>query len=212
MSAASFDLATGRLDAPRAAIEALLEGGSSPDLERAGALVDGDPHPRLAAALATIREPLCEMGLQRGDREGRGWVSPALAVLLVPGQEGCLTLRSLPPAYLPVVLARMNDLGPRPRADRPERHRFAAGELAQLLATRGPGTLAATLREHWRVELSWAPSPESPGVRALEVVDTDEGIWLVVPDGAGVELWPSTPTMVFRLLTGLLPRDHELAA
>jgi hypothetical protein len=72
-------------------------------------------------------------------------------------------------------------------------------------------TLVGALREHWRVEAAWEPGPESPGVRALEVLDTDAGVWLVIPDGRSVELWPSTPTMVFRLLTGLLPRDHELA-
>jgi hypothetical protein len=33
----------------------------------------------------------------------------------------------------------------------------------------------------------------------------------VIPDGDSVELWPSTPTTVFRLLTGLLPLDRELA-
>jgi hypothetical protein len=32
----------------------------------------------------------------------------------------------------------------------------------------------------------------------------------VVPDDPEVELWPSTPTMVWRLLSALLPRDDEL--
>ncbi|MBE2314359.1 hypothetical protein DVA67_000105 [Solirubrobacter sp. CPCC 204708] len=45
-------------------------------------------------------------------------------------------------------------------------------------------------------------------MRRLEVLDTDGGVWLL-PDA--VELWPSTPSMIFRLLTSLLPRDHELA-
>jgi hypothetical protein len=108
------------------------------------------------------------------------------------------------------------------------RLRYAPGDLARILATRDAeeavrlageeeGAAAAarmmvrSLREHWRVEAAWEPGPDSPGVRALEVLDTDAGVWLVIPDGPSVELWPSTPTMVFRLLTGLLPRDHELA-
>ena len=35
-------------------------------------------------------------------------------------------------------------------------------------------------------------------------------MWSVVPDGESVELWPTTPTRVFRELSVLLPRDHEL--
>ena len=35
-------------------------------------------------------------------------------------------------------------------------------------------------------------------------------MWLAVPDGPDVELWPTTPTTVFRLLCGILPQEHEL--
>jgi hypothetical protein len=44
----------------------------------------------------------------------------------------------------------------------------------------------------------------------LEVIDSDAGMWLVIPSDPTVELWPTTPTAVFRLITGLFPRDDEL--
>jgi hypothetical protein len=97
------------------------------------------------------------------------------------------------------------------------------GALATALATRsfsGAGIdeeaavlLQRTLevmREHWRIEANWRPTPESPGVRVVEVIDTDAGMWSVIPDGERVELWPTTPTKVFRELGALLPRDHEM--
>ena len=67
-----------------------------------------------------------------------------------------------------------------------------------------------TLREHWRVEARWAPAPGSPGVRMIEAIDTGAGVWLVIPDDPEVELWPVTPTVLWRRLTALLPRDEEL--
>jgi hypothetical protein len=77
--------------------------------------------------------------------------------------------------------------------------RFTAGR------PRGRDVSVARSRE------SAGPQPQSAGVRALEVVHTDTGVWLVVPYADHVKLWPSTPTAVRRLLTALLPRDHELA-
>jgi hypothetical protein len=72
--------------------------------------------------------------------------------------------------------------------------------------------ILAGRRAHWRLEARWTPAPASPGLRTVEVLDTDGGVWLVVPDAGDVELWPSTPTTVFRQLCALLPRADELAA
>jgi hypothetical protein len=179
--------------------------------------------------LAAVHEPVCTLELDRGGRQGRGWVDDRTAALLVPAKEGGLALHQVPPQFLPEALARMNDVAPRPRMQPAVRLRYAPGELAQALAARdaelaarragadeqaaaAARTLVRSLREHWRIVARWNPAAESPGVRTLEVLDTDAGVWLVIPDGASVELWPSTPTTVFRLLTSLLPRDHELAA
>jgi hypothetical protein len=225
MSDVRYDERTGRLEGPGEQVEALIASDRVEGLEE---VTGGRPHERLAAALAAIREPVCRLGMQRGDRRGRGWVGSAVAALLVPAGAGRLALHPVPTTFVPDALARMNDVAPRPRVQPAVRLRYAPGDLARILATRDADeagrlagdeegaaaaarTLVGALREHWRVEAAWEPGPESPGVRALEVLDTDAGVWLVIPDGPSVELWPSTPTMVFRLLTGLLPRDHELA-
>jgi hypothetical protein len=166
-----------------------------------------------------VSGPLCTLELVRGGRTATGTVDLQAARIDVPGQEIVV-----PPDFVPEALARLNDVGPRPRAEGSGRLRVSVAGLATALATRdaaaaelsGPdadalrGVLAA-LREHWRVEARWTPAEESPGVRVVEVLDTDAGMWLVVPDGDHVELWPSTPTMVFRSLCALLPRDAELA-
>ncbi len=169
---------------------------------------------------------VCELMLERGDRSAHGSVDGHEARLTVPragGEEEIV----VPTPFLPDALARLNDLGPRPRPDPAVRLRFAAGELAAVLAERSAPRaaalfgaqserlaaerLVAELREHWRIEARWEPSGGSPGVRVVEVLDTDGGLWLVVPDGDAVELWPTTPTTVWRLLAGLLPRDDELS-
>jgi hypothetical protein len=70
--------------------------------------------------------------------------------------------------------------------------------------------LVAGLRKHWSVAVSREPADGQLGGRALEVVDTDGGYWLVVRDGPRVELWPVSPTAVFRGLCRPLPLTSEL--
>lgn len=241
MTEASFDPGMGALVASAAAIDALrrlgrgeeLTGGEGDpagheELERAGALRSGAPHPALEPTLDAVAAPVCEAALARGDRRARVWVDARVSVLLVPEPDGRLKLGTVPTPFLPLALARVNGLGPRPRIEPAVRLSFSAGDLARLLAERDlaavwsaapdtPETAAARalvrgLREHWRVEVRWAPAPDSPGVRAVEVIDTDAGLWLVVPDDPGVELWPTSPTTVFRRLAALLPATEELDA
>lgn len=193
----------------------------------AGLVTEGSPTGVLADGLAALVAPLCELELQRGERGGRGAADGNCATLIVPGPDvDSHQLIVVPTQFLPDALSRLNDLGPRPRVEPAVRLRYAAGDLAQILATRdatvasklagaqgadAAARLVDTLREHWRVEVRWAPAPASPGRRAVEVLDSDEGVWLVVPDGADVELWPSTPTVVFRQLSNLLPDMQEMA-
>ena len=232
-----FDRASGTIEAPREALAALIAlasgepGGPERDgfepLVEAGAVVDGRPHPGLARTLGPLRDPVCQLVLERGTRRGRGWVDPRSAAFLVPLPDGRQQLTSVPFAFVLDALVRLNDLSPRPRADPAVRMRLAAAELARLLAERDPSRasgavdgeaetaalsgLVAALREHWRVEARWRPAPPSPGVRVIEVLDTDAGLWLVFPEEWEVELWPTTPTAVFRQLSVLLPATDELA-
>ncbi len=167
---------------------------------------------------------LVELRLERGDRVGHAWSGPGGALLAYPLPDG--TTRTLPvaPQLLVDALVRLNDVGPRPGAERSQRIVLGAGALAQALAARDAAAagledpeqaaalqeLLAGLREHWRVAARWEPAKGALGGRVLEVLDTDGGYWLVVPDGPRVELWPASPTAVFRGLCGLFPLTAEL--
>ena len=226
---ADFDAETGLLVASEAALAALRSGAdATPDgwaeLEAAGAVAGGMPHPALQPALEAMRSPVCALDLQRGDRRGSGWVDAQVAAMLLPEPDGRRKLVDVPTPFLPAALARMNELGPRPRVERAVRLRFEVPELLELLARRrdsrdrpepdasAVAALLAGLREHWRAEARWPPAQGSAGRRVVEVIDTEAGLWLVVPDEPTVELWPTTPTDVWRQLAGILPRDEELAA
>ncbi len=169
---------------------------------------------------------VCELVLQRGDRQAHCSVDAQNARFVVPRRDGDETI-TVPTQFVPDALARLVDLGPRPHPASDVRLRCSAGQLARLLASRvlepeattfagrqereTIGRLLAGLKEHWRVEARWEPSPGSHGMRAAEVLDTDDGLWLVTSEGSDVELRPTTPTAVWRLLVSLLPRDSELA-
>jgi hypothetical protein len=143
--------------------------------------------------------------------------------MVLPEPDGRRKLVDVPTPFLPAALARMNELGPRPRIEPAVRLRFDVSELLELLARRrdtrhrpepegaAVAPLLSGLREHWRAEARWPSAPDSPGRRVVEVIDTEAGLWLVVPDEPTVELWPTTPTDVWMQLAGLLPRDEELA-
>jgi hypothetical protein len=200
---------TSPLLAPRETIRAVLEGGDVGDL----AGPDGSLPPALEAARNAAQGALCWMRLERGGREGAVWAAPGFAALAVP-REGLWQLSAIPVGYLPDALARLNDLGPRPRIEPAVTVSLDPGDLATALATRSTTEPALQptldgLREHWRIESRWQPAEGSAGIRTLEVIDSDAGMWLVIPTDPTVELWPTTPTMVFRLIAGLLPRDDE---
>lgn len=221
----SFSPETGTLLAPRDAVRALLEDGDAGGLDAAGALNGGELHPSLEAARRAATGALCTMRLQRGDREGAAWAAPDYAAVAVPRPDGRWQLNAMPVLFLPDALARLNDVAPRPRIDPAVTITLAPGTLATALATRRAadagldgdaeaalGRTLEGLREHWRIESRWRPAEGSAGMRAVEVVDSDAGMWLVIPSDPTVELWPTTPTMVFRLIAGLFPRDDELEA
>jgi hypothetical protein len=137
-----------------------------------------------------------ELRLEVGDGVGGGWIGPDRVELHTPGDR-----LELPVDLLPGALARLVGLGPRPHRAGAEPRRLDAGVLARALAGGDPAAAAdllSTLRQRWRVEARW------PGdSRVVEALDTDTGIWLLVPDGADVRLLPVTPTRVFRLLVAL---------
>lgn len=172
-----------------------------------------------------------------GDAEtGEVWVSrrPA-AGLLLPLPDGMAEFITMTPTFLPVVLTRFVELGPRPRL--PARPVPATEDLLDRLTTADPRgrdaavaelaqgapdeptqqavtALGPQLRRDWTIRATWtAPGGDRVG-RILRVLDTIAGLWLAQPQQdptAQVEtIWPTTPTTVWRHLTGLLPDDDEL--
>ena len=166
-----------------------------------------------------------DLQIERGGRRGRGWIGPGAAVLAHPLPDGRGRVVTVGVALMVDALVRLNDVGPRPVPEGP-RIRCSPGPLAQALAVREPGRaaiadpaqaaefarLVSALREHWRVAVHWDPAENALSGRDIEVLDTDRGYWLVVPDGPGVELWPSTATDVFRGLCQLFPLPTEVHA
>jgi hypothetical protein len=201
VTAVEYDPESGALTAPAPVIAALLQEPAAPpaELEASGAVAGGRLAPALERALEPVASPRCELRLERGRRIAQGWVSAERATFVAPLPDGRARLRSVPPEFVPDALARLNELGPRPRPEPREPRVLAPADLAQRIAA------WPELREHWRVAAAWPA-----GGRAVEVVDTDDGLWLVASGDHGVELRPVAAADVFLLLCALLPDDGEL--
>jgi len=164
----------------------------------------------LESIMGELQAAPCELEMARGRRSGYGWVGARLAALVVPAGEQWM-LHLVPVEFVPDALARLNGLGPRPEGQMASPVRYDPALLAQAVAT-GEHELTQGLREHWRVEAVWPSGPERVSRRAVEVLDTQEGLWLVTPVEGQVELAHVRPTEVFRRLCGLLPAPSELLA
>lgn len=231
MNEVEFEPAVPDLRGPAPLVAALARDGAAPPewrdtLSEAGALPDGELHEALAGLRETLTGALVELDLERGERRGRGWLGPTgRSVLAHPLERGRARLVGLASTLLVDALVRLNDVGPRPRYSPAVRIALEPGALAEALAVRDPDvapldgdderaafeSIVRGLREHWLVRTHWKPAPGSLSGRVLEVLDTQDGYWLVVPDEPTVELWPTTPTMVFRSLCGLFPMAAEVA-
>lgn len=216
-----FDERTGRLLLAEATFDALVahatkagEEPAAPEVRNAGNPVEeedeelqslratgaldsqGRPHDALAGALAAIRKAVGTVELSYKNDVMRGWIGEFGVALLAPvvGDPDRRQLSDVPPSALPGVLAKAADLGPRPRPD-------YAGAIPY-----GDAVLANT-RRHWRLSVTWAwgggsclPAQGASEATAFEVIDTDDGMWLVEhnEDGGDSLAWPTTPTTVTR--------------
>lgn len=246
-----FDTATGRLRLDPEMFRHLAgwAAGTQPpgsvlgEFREAGVIQGGAPHPALAAGLHAVRAPRCRLRADLRAAQGRTetgecWVSDEpVAALLLDLPDGLVEFVTLDPAFLPLALARVVELGPRPRlaaqplqapsglldrltAAEPDVRAGAVSELAAMApdaATReAVAALSSGLRRDWVIRSAWqAPAGSELAGRMVRVLDSSAGLWLIQPQavlGMGAELlWPTTPTMVWRYLTRLLPDDHELA-
>jgi hypothetical protein len=165
-------------------------------LQGAGVIRGGSSHPALRGALAAIVRPdLCTLELDQSGRSMQGWVSYDDAALLLPATDGEERRRlvSLHPTLLPEALARLVDLGPRPRpasaeAVAPDDH--AVGEV----------------HRRWRLGATWTLDDGTAGGAGIEVLDADTGLWLLHPGEDELLAWPVTPTLVWRQIARLIMR------
>jgi hypothetical protein len=197
-------------------------------------------HPYLSDRVDAIVDPVCRVIIRTQDANGRqrshdGWVAGTAASLLLAhngGDDRC-ELAGLHPTFLPEAVARLVGLGPRPRLTDvvpvllsptvlddltdPDPERRAAA--SDWLRSTAPGATEQTAAEalgtrilsRWEAVVTWdAQRRRSPGRRGLHVIDTPAGLWLVEPVGSNLLASPTTPSVVWRLLTTLLPRDDEL--
>jgi hypothetical protein len=125
----------------------------------------------------------------------QGWVSYDAAALLLPatGGEERRRLMSLHPTLLPEALARLVDLGPRPRPD-----------TTEPVSAADPGI--REVRRRWRLGATWTLDDGANGSAALEVLDAETGLWLVHPGADELLAWPVTPTFVWRQIVRIVMR------
>jgi hypothetical protein len=206
----AFDPAKGRVQLTEPALATLVAHAADPvaaatedgaaerlsELAAAGVIAGGQAHPAIAEAVqAIVRPDLCTLELAHTGKTMRGWVSyDAAALLLPPRDSEERTLIALHPTLLPEALARLVELGPRPRA-------AAAAPVPPDDPTVG------AVRRRWRLTAAWTVDDGTAGGGALEVVDAASGLWLLHPgDGSDPLAWPVTPTFVWRHIVRLLMR------
>jgi hypothetical protein len=165
-------------------------------LQGAGVIQGGSSHPAIRGALAAIVRPdLCTLELSYAGRSMQGWVSHADAALLMPAaeHEDRRRLMRLHPSLLPEVLARLVDLGPRPRPPPAEPIAYEDAAVGEL-------------RRRWRLGATWTLEDGTVGGDGLEVLDAETGLWLLEPRDDELLAWPVTPTFVWRHIVRLVMR------
>jgi hypothetical protein len=188
----AFDPANGVLLAPAEDVERLVAGGSA-ELEAAGAVVGGRPHPALRPALAAIEAPRRVLVIQ-GDRgDGRAWIGEEAAALALPAGDGRLALVTVDPARAHATLAALCGLDAAWPAPHAGTLRLAIDALARHLVARAVPGIPDPVTRHWRVV-------DAATATAVEVVIAGTGTWLVVPDGEEVELRPASGAEVLHHL------------
>lgn len=250
MTRVLFEPETGRLRLDRETFGVLADwsagvqagGPALTELQTAGVIDDGQPHAAVAPSVDALGRPMCWLRADLLDRDGgtetgEAWVSgEASTALLLPLPDGMTELIAMATVFLPAVLARFVELGPRPRqvaqpvpasedllarltSTEPSTREAAGSELATTApdeSTRDAvNDLVSGLRRDWAIRAAWDSPRGGLEGRMLRVLDTTAGLWLAQPQQdptAEVEtIWPTTPTAVWRYLTRLLPDEDDLS-
>ena len=215
-------------------------------LAECGLLSGESLHPRLVPVAETAARPLARVVLDVAGTNALhcdGWVGERFALVLVgpAAVRGPLEATFLSRSLLTSQLARFVELGPRPRAKVSDTVEVDAGLLEALLGAGEPlapsqlellvdpldeltppwlevlSILSRGPRSRWRAGVWWNSTEETPAARSLEIVDSAEGMFLVMHVARGsrrfarVRLRPVTPSQVWRLLCALVPRAEEAA-
>jgi hypothetical protein len=93
------------------------------------------------------------------------------------------------PTLLPEALARLVDLGPRPRP-------------AATAPVEPDAPVIGTVARRWRLSVAWTTDDGAPAGGGLEVLDAETGLWLIAQELA----WPISPTFAWRHIVRLLMR------
>lgn len=231
---AEFDADSGRLRLEPAELDALVsthrDGAAAPaegsamsertSLHDVGALTSDGVHPALAPGLDALLDPWCELGVvvtgNAGAQLHQAWVAPEAAAVLLQLPEGWQEFATLPPAFLPVTVARVVRLGRRgtdqtaPRPETAESESFelptslvrellaederarrgAALRLVGALPESAPGWIQAATEGAWRawqVETRWLDPADQIAGRALTVLDSPAGLLAVQGPAEEVE-------------------------
>jgi hypothetical protein len=213
----------------------------------AGSLtVDNDIHPRLVSLARCLARPHVRLVLDQtgSDRQLQGWIDEQIAVLTRPSISRPAMPADVvvvPRGMVPLRLAKLIALGPRPRVKLNEPTEFDRSLLDTLLTgeeSLSPGQVGALSSEadgllpgwievlaalsagkgtRWLAGVWWNAPGESPKARSLEVVEGDVGSFLVSDatrrDGPfrRVRLRPLSASAIWRLLCGLVPTQNEIA-
>ena len=223
-----------------------LSAAQRSELSEGGFFADGGLHPLIASVARTLGRPLIRLKLEHLGTAAPscdGWFDERLAVLLA--RESAVRSESsasvLPRSLVPAYLARTVNLGPRTRPKVADPIELDAALVEALLASGEAFTprqiealmpsvddalpawldvlavLSGGINGRWRVGVWWNSPTEQPRARLLEVVDSEVGLFLLVPRprrSGGLrrlQLRPVTPTHIWRLLCTLVPPVDEVS-
>lgn len=233
-----FDTETGVLRLDQDSFDSLVtwyadgmpEGPELAALREAGASTAGHPHPDVANGLEAVTGYRSQLRLDCADHTGEelsgdGWASASDAALLLDSAPGLRDFLALRPELVPVMVARVVHLGPRPRHDSAPvllprdvfegllgataRDRASAAERYGGEPSGLIGTLVDGPWLRWSVTSRWYTPEGDPASKVVDVIDTVEGLWWVDMDGMDVSTRPTNATAIWRRLSSLLPAETE---